>query len=375
MSERAHAVLSASSSSRWLACPPSALLNADTPDSCGDAAEQGTAAHALAEHKLRRALKRRSHKPASPWIDDEMEEHTDSYVTWVVERIAELGRPLVLVEERLDYSRWAPDGFGTGDCVLISDGVLHVIDLKYGQGVLVACEGNTQMMLYALGAWDTFGLLYEIDEVRMTIYQPRRDNVSTWTMPLTELLAWADSTLAPAAQLAAEGEGEYASGDWCRFCAIRNTCRARAEANLALARLEFKPAAELSDEEISEVLAKLPGLTSWANDVQAHALEAATNHGKRWPGFKLVAGRSSRRWSNEAAVEAAATKAGFHDIHDTKLIGIPAMEKLMGKTTFHELLGDLVDKPPGKPALVPSTDKRPELVVESAENEFTPINQ
>ena len=375
MTGRAHAVLSASSSSRWLACPPSALLNADAPDSSSEAAEQGTAAHALAEHKLKRALKQRSRKPSSPWIDDEMEELTDAYAAWVTDRIAELDDPLVLVEERLDFSLWVPDGFGTGDCVIVSDGVLHIIDLKYGQGVLVECEGNSQMMLYALGAWRTFGLLYEIEEVRMTVYQPRRDNIDTWSTPMVDLLAWANGTLAPTARLAADGEGEFAAGDWCRFCAIRNTCRARAEENLALAQMEFKPAAELTDEEIGEILTKLPALTSWASDIQSHALEAATSHGKRWPGFKLVAGRSLRRWSDEIAVEEAATAAGFLDIHDSKLIGIPAMEKLMGKATFNEVLGDLVDRPQGKPALVPSTDKRPELVLESAENEFSPINQ
>lgn len=375
MTERAHSILSASGAHRWLHCPPSALLCADAPDTAGDAAKQGTAAHALAEHKLLRAIKRRSRKPTSKWIDDEMEEHTDAYAQWVIEAAKAMNDPMVLIEERLDFSLWVPDGFGTGDCILVSDDVLHVIDFKYGQGVLVEAEDNPQMMLYALGAWFAFGLLYDIETVRMTIFQPRRDNVSTWEVSLDELKDWADFQLAPTAKLAAAGEGDFAAGDWCRWCAVKNTCRARAEANLELARHEFAKPAQLSDDEISEVLAQLPQLTSWANDVQAHALAEAVDHGKRWPGFKLVAGRSMRRYADSDAVAEAAVGAGYSDIYDKKLIGVTAMERLMGKSTFAEVLGDLVEKPEGKPTLVPASDKRPELVRSDATTEFTPTGK
>lgn len=369
----AHAVLSASSSHRWLACPPSALLNADAPEVTSDAAEQGTAAHALAEHKLKRLLKKRSRKPSSTWIDDEMEVHTDEYALWVSERAKELDDPLVLIEERIDFSRWVPGGFGTGDCVMVADGVMHVVDFKYGQGVLVECAGNSQMMLYALGAWHAFGLLYDVETVKMTIYQPRRDNVSTWELPLSELQAWAEETLAPTAALAAKGEGDFAPGDWCRWCAIKNTCRARAEANLRLAQLEFRASPELTDAEVADVLAQLPELTAWAHDVQEHAMQAALS-GKSWPGFKLVAGRSIRKWSDPDAVAAKAIEAGYEDIYDRKLIGIPAMEKLMGKADMAELLGDLIENPAGKPALVPETDRRPALQIATARDDFQPIN-
>lgn len=375
MTERAHAVLSASSAHRWLECPPSALLCADAPDTAGDAAKQGTAAHALAEHKLRKAIKQRSRKPSSKWIDDEMEEHTDAYVEWVIEAAKALDDPMILVEERLDFSQWVPDGFGTGDCILVSDEVLHVVDFKYGQGVLVDAEDNPQMMLYALGAWYTFGLLYDVQTVRMTIFQPRRDNVSTWELSLDELKQWAKTDLEPTAQLAAQGEGDFAAGDWCRWCAVKNTCRARAEANLELARHEFAKPDQLTDEEIAQILAQLPQLTSWANDVQSHALAEAVDHGKQWPGFKLVAGRAVRRYADADAVAAAAIGAGYSDIFDQKLIGITAMERLMGKTAFAEILGGLVEKPEGKPTLVPASDKRPELVRSDAATEFTPTGK
>lgn len=374
MTERAHAVLSASSSHRWLNCPPSALLCADAPDTAGDAAAQGTAAHALAEHKLRRALKKRSRKPVSEWVDDEMETHTGAYAAWVVEQAAQLDNPMVLIEERLDFSRWVPDGFGTGDCILVSDGVLHVIDFKYGQGVVVDAVDNPQMKLYALGAWFAFGLLYDIETIRMSIHQPRRDNVSTWSMPLADLLAWAEQELAPVAALAASGEGDFAAGEWCRWCALKSTCRARAEANLALAQLEFKSVAELTDDEISEVLAQLPQLTAWANDVQTHALTQALA-GHQWPGFKLVAGRSVRRWADPDAVADRARAEGVTDIWDRKLIGIPAMEKLLGRQVCTDLLGDLIEKPEGKPVLVPASDTRPELAGSDPTQEFQPVNQ
>lgn len=373
-----HALLSASGAHRWLNCPPSALAEAGLPDSTSAAAEQGTVAHALAEWKLRRALHQApSMKPVSDWIDTEMEAHTDNYVAFIQERLREARKtcsdPVVLIEQRLDYSYLVPGGFGTGDCVIIAEPAMQIIDLKYGQGILVETERNPQLMLYALGALAAFDALYEISEVTLTIFQPRRSNVDTWTISVTELKAWAEGVVRPTAELAARGEGCFAAGDWCRFCKLAPTCRARAEANLALARLEFAPPAELSDVEISEVLAKLPELKAWASDVEAYALSLAVNQGKTWAGFKLVEGRSIRKYSDEVKVVETAEAAGVSDIYEKKLKTITALEKQLGKKRFNELLGSLIVKPPGKPTLVPETDKRPALATVSATEEFTPI--
>ena len=371
-----HALLSASGAHRWLNCTPSARLESDEPESTSAAAEQGTAAHALAEHKLRRALKQRSKRPVSTWIDDEMETLTDDYVAYVQEHISlareTCGDPQVLIEQRLDFSHVVPGGFGTGDCVIIAEPTLQIIDLKYGQGVLVEAERNPQLMLYALGALHTFGDLYDIERVAVTIYQPRRGNVDTWEISVTELEHWAEAEVKPKAELAAAGEGEFCPGSWCQFCKIAPTCRARAEANLALARLEFAPPAELSDSEIADVLARIPQLKTWAADVEAYALSQAVNQGVVFEGFKLVAGRSIRKYTSETDVAAAAEAAGYRDIWDRKLITLTAMERLMGKPAFNEVLGDLVTKPAGKPTLVPTSDKRPALDLVSAATDFQP---
>ena len=372
-----HAVLSASSSHRWTKCTPAARLELEFDDSQSSAAAEGTAAHALAEHKLRRALKMRSKKPISPFDCDEMDEHTDAYVEFVLEQL-ELAKqscsdPLVLIEQRLDFSKYVPDGFGTGDCVLISDKTLHIIDLKYGMGILVNAVNNSQMMLYSLGALEIYDSLYDIDEVSMTVFQPRRDNVSTWTIPVTELRDWAENELKPKAELAFNGEGEYCPGDWCTFCRAAVKCRARAEEKLRLAQSEFRLPPLLSDEEIEEVLGKLADITKWANDLLAYATDAAVSHGKQWSGYKVVAGRSIRKFKDEDAVAAAAKAGGYKDIYKQSLITLTEFEKLMGKTKFNEVLGDLVYKPPGKPTLVPVSDKRPAINVSNANNEFNEI--
>ncbi|WCC79717.1 DUF2800 domain-containing protein [Cutibacterium equinum] len=373
-----HAMLSASGAHRWLACPPSARLEAGLPESSSAVAEQGTVAHGLAEWKLRRALHDSpTIKPVSEWIDDEMEALTDDYVAFIQERLRDVratrADPTVLIEQRLDFSHVVPGGFGTGDAVIIAEPMLQIIDLKYGQGVLVEAEHNPQLMLYALGALNAFGSLYDIDEVAVTIFQPRRGNISTWHVTVAELEAWAEQVVKPTAALAARGNGEFASGEWCRFCKLNPTCRTRAEVNLALARHEFAPPAELDDAEIAAVLAQLPQLKAWAADVEAYALSLAVNQGKTWSGFKLVEGRSIRKYANEQAVAQAAEAAGVTDIYERKLKTITALEKQLGKKRFTELLGDLVVKPAGKPALVPESDKRPALDIQSATDEFSEI--
>lgn len=372
-----HAILSASSSHRWLHCLPSARLELEFENTNGEAAKEGTAAHALSEHKLKKALRIRSKRPISEYDSDEMEECTDAYVDFIMEQV-ELAResctdPIILIEQRLDFSCYVPDGFGTGDCVIISDDRLHIVDFKYGMGVLVDAEDNPQMKLYALGALEIYDSLYDIKEISMTIFQPRRENVSTWTVPVEELKAWAEEELKPKAAKAYQGEGEYMPGPWCTFCRAYTRCRARADENLKLAQMEFKMPPLLTDSEIEEVLTILPDLTKWANEITAYATDAAVNHGKEWHGFKVVEGRSVRKYKDENAVAEKAVESGYKDIYRKSLIPMTEMQKLMGKTKFEEILGNLIYKPPGKPTLVPNSDKRPAMNVADAKNEFTEI--
>lgn len=372
-----HAILSASGAHRWLNCTPSARLELEFDDNSGEAAAEGTAAHALSEHKLRKALKMRSKKPVSPYDSDEMDNYTDGYVEYVLEVIEQAKQtcsdPLILIEQRLDFSKYVPDGFWTGDCVIIADGTLHIIDFKYGQGVLVSAEDNPQMKLYALGALDLFDGIYDIEMVSMTIYQPRRENISTSTVSKESLYRWAEEVLKPKAELAFAGDGNYCPGEWCQFCRAAVKCRARAEAKMKLATFEFALPPLLSDEEIAEILSSIGDLTRWTNEIIAYATDAAVNHGKKWPGFKVVEGRSNRKYKDEEAVAEAAKNAGYRDIYKQSLITITEMEKLMGKTKFNEVLGGLIMKPPGKPTLVPVSDKRPEMNTSSAKNDFMEV--
>lgn len=379
MSPNKHAVLSASSSHRWLGCTPSARLEQEFADHETEAAAEGTAAHALSEHKLRRALKMRSTKPISKYDSDEMDSYTDGYVQFVLEALAEARQecadPLVLIEQKLDFSCYVPDGFGTGDCVIVADKLLHVIDFKYGMGVLVDAYENPQMMLYALGAIRLYDHLYNIERVVMSIYQPRRENVSTWTITVPELMEWAENTLKPKAEMAFNGDGEYIPGSWCTFCRAAVKCRARAEAKLQLAEYEFSLPPLLTDEEIEDILAKLDDLTKWANEIAAYAQDAAINHGKEWRGFKLVESRTNRKYADEEAVINAANAAGYHDIYKKTLIPVTEMERLMGKKAFSTALGDLIVKPKGKPTLVPASDNRPAITTTGANQDFNEITE
>ena len=374
-----HAVLSASGSHRWLNCTPSARLELEFENTGSEAAREGTAAHALCEHKLKRALHMRSRRPASDYDSDEMEECTDAYVDFVMEQYETAKQvcedPVILIEQRLDFSCYVPDGFGTGDCLIISDDRLHIIDFKYGMGVLVEAEDNPQMKLYALGALAVYDALYDIREVSMTIFQPRRENVSTWTIPVEDLKAWAENELKPRAKMAYDGEGEYLPGEWCTFCRAAVRCRARAEEKLKLAQTEFRMPPLLTDAEIEDILAVLPDLTKWANEITAYALDAALNHGKEWNGFKVVEGRSVRKYRDEAAVAEAAKEAGYKDIYRQSLIPLTEMQRLMGKDRFEEILGGLITKAPGRPTLVPKSDKRPAMNVSNAINEFYEIKE
>ena len=360
-----HAVLSASSSKMWMSCPPSAQLNAAANDTPSEYARQGTVAHLWAETKVKRILGQDLNDPTdgAEYYDAEMAECTDSYAQYVSEQIEQAKQrcsdPIVLVEQRVDFSKWVPDAYGTADLVIVSDDVLSITDLKYGVGVPVNAENNSQMMCYALGALELFDGIYDICKISMTIFQPRRENISVYEISKAELLEWADTKLAPAAELASKGEGEFNAGEHCRFCKVKATCRKRAEYNLELAQYDFKMPDVLEDAEIEMILSKVDDLVSWASDIKEYALVQAVN-GKQWNDWKVVEGRSNRKYTDEVLVADTVKNAGF-DPYEHKILGITAMTKLLGKNKFEDLLGGFIEKPKGKPTLAPMSDKRPAL--------------
>lgn len=360
-----HAFLSASSAHRWLECPPSAKACEGQEDRASPYAKQGTDCHELCAYLVEKSLGRDAADPTESleYYDREMQDCAESYCAYVMEQVEAAKKccpdPQVMVEQRLDFSRWVENGFGTGDCVVVADEVLQVIDYKHGVGVLVSAERNPQMMCYALGALELFDGLYDIREIRMTIFQPRRENVSTYSMTKEELLTWADEVLKPTAELAYEGKGEFKAGEHCQFCRVKAVCRKRAEYNLELARYDFEMPATLEDTEIAAILPRIDSLTSWAADLKEYALQQALS-GTHYDGFKVVEGRSVRKYSDEAAAAAAAENAGY-DPYEKKLLGITAMTALMGRKKFEEVLGSYIMKPQGKPALVPESDKRPAI--------------
>lgn len=376
MPPKAHAILSASSSHRWLNCPPSARLCETYEDKGSNYAAEGTDAHSLCEYKLRKALGMGAVDPSEhlTWYDEEMEDCANGYATYIMELVESAKEtcadPVVLIEQRVDFSRWVEQGFGTSDAVIIADGTLRVIDYKHGLGVLVGADNNPQMMCYALGALELFDAIYDIDSVAMTVYQPRRQNVSTFEMSKDDLYRWAEEVLKPTAELAFAGDGNFLCGEWCGFCKAKHECRARAEANLLLAQYDFKLPPLLEDSEIEVILSRADQLVSWVNNIKEYALQQAIS-GKDWTGFKLVEGRSNHRYTDEAAVTQVVTNAGF-DPYERKLLGITAMQKLLGKSRFEELLSAYIEKPQGKPTLVPESDKRP--VMNNAKTDFMEEN-
>lgn len=368
-----HARLSASGSKKWLNCPGSVRLEEKFADEGSSYAAEGTAAHALAELKLLAATGRITKedfmkRTSELETDAEMDEYTEGYKDYVLERFAAVSAECpdakLSVEERLELSEYVPDGFGTGDAVIVGFHVLEIIDLKYGRGVPVSAKDNSQLMLYALGALTRYDWLYDVRKVRMRIYQPRIDNVDMCEKDVEELYMWG-SWVKQRAKLALRKNAACIAGDYCDsgFCKARPVCRAYSEHKQRLAYLEFKPPAELSDDEIAEVIGKADELAKWAKLVSDYALDRAVNHGARYPGFKLVEGRSCRTYTDEAAVTERLENAGCSesDITVKKLKGITDMEKQLGKKRFAELLDGLIVKPAGKPVLVRESDKRPEL--------------
>lgn len=382
-----HAKLSASGAKRWMNCPPSAEIESKLPDQQTTFAAEGTLAHRLAEMQIRIYLGGNDGADIAEFeecckaegVTQEMLDYVQIYVDFVIEQInvARAVSPdaVILLEDRLDFSHIVPGGFGTGDVVIIADGLCKVIDLKYGKGVPVSAVENPQMRLYGLGAINLYDFLYDIQRVRMTIMQPRLSpEPDSEELTAAELIAWGETEVKPKALLAAEGKGEFKSGDWCRFCKIRHTCRTRAEENLQLEKFDLQKPPTLTIPEIAEILGRADQLIAWAGDVKGWALEQAEKHGVTFPGWKLVEGRSNRAYTDKLQVENALIIAGYlsEAIHkEPELLGITEMEKLIGKTKFGELLGELVIKPPGKPTLAPEADKRPAInSVASAQADF-----
>lgn len=388
-SEREHALLSASAANRWLNCTPSAKLeDAEGPRPSSIYADEGTLAHELGELYIRHDVLGTVDDQAfsdrfdeimnNELFSEEMLDVVPIYVDYCTEQFSAARsidpQAIMDVEQKLDLTEFVPDSFGTADCVVLGGNLLEVIDYKHGKGVPVYAEWNKQLMLYGLGALHKYDVLFDIEEVRVTIVQPRINNISSWQISVKELLDWAENELVPTAKLAFAGEGDLKAGDWCKFCAVKNRCRTLYQKNVEIAKYDFQEPALLSDEEIADILERTPALIEWANSVHEYAQNSAINQGKVWPGFKLVEGMSRRKWLDEDAVaEAIFSKipeASEDQVYDMKLKTITQIEKIFGKKVVDEQLSDVIVKPQGKPTLVPISDKRPALGTEEAINDF-----
>lgn len=373
---RAHALLSASGSHRWMACPPSARLEECCQNKESDAAKEGTVAHELCELKVKiqlgedvsmseyEALKE------NPLFTKEMDACTNIYADYCIDTAKE-EKGLPLIEVELDLSSYIPEGFGTVDCVIVSEDTLHVIDFKYGRGVEVSPVENSQLMIYALGAYDLYSPIYDFKTVKLTIVQPRLSaEPKTWECDVQHLLDFAEK-LKPIADLAFKGGGEFAPSEHtCLFCKVKYTCRARADKNLATMFLQEKDPYTLSNDEIGEILAKVSDFPKWIKDLEDYALEQLLS-GKEIKGYKAVEGRSSRVWSDEKKAFETIIKDGTEekDLYETTPLSLAKIEKLLGKKKFTALVGEYVTKSQGKPTLTLSSDIRPSI--QDAESMFT----
>lgn len=389
-SERKHALLSASGSSRWINCPPSAKLEEQFGEKGTSVyAAEGTLAHEISELYLRHDVLHTVDDNTFEYeleklmenelFDEEMLDYVPVYTGYCTDEFIAAKQDNLFatmeIEQKLDLTSYVPESFGTADCVIINDDLMEVIDLKYGKGIPVYATNNSQGMLYALGALMKYDMLYDIERVKITIVQPRINNISTWELTVAELIDWANNTLKPAAQAAFNGEGQLKAGDWCRFCAVRNQCRELYAQQLEVAKYEFSEPALMTDKEIADVLKRTPKLIEWANSICEYAQQRAINEKKVWPGYKLVEGVSRRKWIEDEdkiinTIYARVPEMTEDQLFETKLKTITNVEKIVGKKKFAELLSDLTIKPQGKPTLVPDNDKRPALGIEDAINDF-----
>lgn len=368
-----HAKLSASSSHRWLTCTPSVNLEQPYPNKSSVFAQEGTLAHELGELGLRYNLKELTKAKYNAAVKvikvdklftEDMPDYVERYVDTCMEKVAEAKSrdkfSIFKVEQRLDFSEWVPEGFGTGDFVIISDGTIEIIDLKYGKGVPVSAKDNPQMRLYALGALIEFDFVYEIENIKMTIVQPRLDSISTDEISKEDILKWAEEFVKPKAELAMKGEGDFVAGEHCGFCRAKSVCKARADKNLELAKYEFRTTETLSDNDIAEVLGKVDELVKWASDIKDYALEQALL-GVVYEGYKVVEGRSNRKYTDVSRIADILIANEFTEdkiYKPEELLALTKMESVVGKKKLTELIGDYIEKPYGKPTLAPESDKR-----------------
>lgn len=389
--ERSHALLSPSGAHRWLNCTPSARLEEKMPPKPTSVyAEEGTLAHELAELFLQHdTLQTISDDEFSDkyetimdnkLFNEEMLDMVPVYTDYCSEEyksaLAENPSAKMYIETKVNLSEYVPESFGSTDCTIVNDAVMEVIDLKYGKGIPVSAEWNQQEMLYALGMLAQFEMLYNIEQVKLTIVQPRLNSISSWMISVQDLINWAIDEVKPRAQAAFRGEGELSAGDWCRFCAVKNRCRALYDKQLELAKYEFAQPELLTDDQIADVLKRIPQLITWADSVKDYASDLAINQGKHWPGFKLVEGVSRRKWIDDEdkicnTIYEKFPSATEDDLFDMKLKPITSIEKQFGKKAVAESLSDVIIKPAGKPTLVPEDDKRPALGAEDAIKDFS----
>lgn len=386
---RPHALLSASGSSRWINCTPSAKLEEKYGKQTTSVyAQEGTLAHEISElyikHDILHSIDAEEFSyqletlMENELFNEEMLSVIPIYVDYCASEYksakSQNSEAIMEIEQKLDLTEYVPESFGTADCIIISDGTIEVIDLKYGKGVPVYADANRQLMLYGLGALRKFDVMYDIQNIKLTIVQPRINNISTWQISVKDLMHWAETELKPAAKLAFEGKGEIKAGSWCKFCSVKNQCKALAEQQLEIAKYEFKKPEFLSDDEISDILKRAHKFIEWINSIEEYAQTEAYNGNKVWPGFKVVEGISRRKWVDEEKVidtlYSRFPELSDDQIFDTKLVSISQIEKLLGKKTVQEKLGDVIIKPQGKPTLVPDTDKRPSIGIEDAINDF-----
>lgn len=367
---RLHSLLSPSGGGRWLACPPSARWEEKFPDVSNDAADEGTHCHTLSELYILNTLKRiplikynSDLKKAkhNPYYNKEMDGYALDYTNFVLDRYYSFPDAMIGIEEDLSIEKYVPEGRGHTDAVIVAPGILIVKDLKYGKGVRVEAEGNVQLRLYALAAYLKYRLYYNIETVEMWIYQPRLDNISSYTITLVELLKWANEVVVPGAKMAFEGKGMYTPGKHCQFCKARNQCKALANYHSETAKYAFEDVYKLDDQAVSDILEKAADTIKWLNSITDYALHEAVNNNKNWPGFKLIAGKSNRFYSDPKKIVATLQKAKF-PISDymtlPQLVGITALEKNLSVAVVDNLLGKYLIKPKGSPALVPAWDKR-----------------
>lgn len=377
---KAHATLSASSAHKWLVCTPSARLEEQFPSKTSEYMQEGTLAHAIAEFKVRSYFlepmtkttqTRRLNKfKKEEGFQDEMLEHTDTYLNFLKEEALKTNtKPFISVEQKVDFSSYVPEGFGTADCIMISGDTLHIIDFKYGKGVKVEAEDNPQMKLYALGAISAYGLFYPLKNIKMSIVQPRIDNISSYEMPIEQLLEWGEKTVKPQAQKAFAGIGDYVQGEHCRFCRAKGACEFRAKENMkVIEKIQNSYNGTITNDELGEMLTKTDGIEQWIKDIKTYALDLVLK-GEQVKGWKAVEGKSNRKISDIDKAFEILEANGYEEalLYEKVPLTLTKLEKVVGKTKLAEAIGDYIEKPKGAPTLVKESDKREPYRVSAAE--------